>query len=349
MRLMCSLSCQYSVTSSVLTASYARLRAASMRASTSPNLASVAAAVDSLRGAETIFAPGAAAGCDRFGGAELFRTPAFNRDLVTLSSMFAFAKREGHVAANPWRTEDFRELKLREPRPKPNAITLSPQQLDAFLDAAEKLCAPAYGALFRLTAGSGIRIDEARHLDLADVRVVDEQGGKAELTVTPKPGWTSKGYRYRTVPIPMATATAARTFVEGRGKFAFDDATTWKHLNKVREAVGLPRFKDGLSDAIPSALLEARGVMRRWRQAVDVMVDDVQKMITEMRDLSVGEKKLIVEELKHEAGVPELPEHASLYNVINAVTSAAHQAAPARRLDIETYAGELLFNHVGRA
>lgn len=56
-----------------------------------------------------------------------------NRDLTPIRAMFAFAKREGHIKKNPFKHEDFDELKLREPRPKPNALALSPQQVDLFL------------------------------------------------------------------------------------------------------------------------------------------------------------------------------------------------------------------------
>jgi hypothetical protein len=118
---------------------------------------------------------------------------------------------------------------------------------------------------------------------------------------------------------------------------------SFRHLGDAQ------RLKDGLADAIPSALVEARGVMGRWRQAVNVMVEDVHKLIADMRELSVGEKKIVVDELKAEAGVPELPEHTSLYNLLNGITAAAHRATPARRLDMETFAGDLLAQHTGRA
>lgn len=165
-----------------------------------------------------------------------------NRDLVVLSRMFAFAKREGMIPSNPFRTEDFRELKLREPRPKPNAVTLSPKQIDTFLDKADELSPPPLAALFRLTAGSGIRIDEARHLDAQDVRFIDEEAGRAELTVTPKPGWTTKGYRYRTIPISKKTAEAVLLFVKMKANQALDDKTVWSEIKRVREAAGLPHF-----------------------------------------------------------------------------------------------------------
>jgi hypothetical protein len=109
------------------------------------------------------------------------------------------------------------------------------------------------------------------------------------------------------------------------------------------------RLRDGLADAVPSALVQARGVMRKWKEAVEVMVTDVAAAIDAMRELSVTERKAVGEELKAETGVAELPEATSLYNIINALTSAAHAATPARRLDMEGLAGDLLLQHGGRA
>jgi hypothetical protein len=36
------------------------------------------------------------------------------------------------------------------------------------------------------------------------------------LTITPKPGWTTKGYRCRDVPVSLRTAEAAKRFIELR-------------------------------------------------------------------------------------------------------------------------------------
>jgi hypothetical protein len=47
--------------------------------------------------------------------------------------------------------------------------------------------------------------------------------------------------------------------------------------------------------------------------------------------------------------VPALPESTSAYNLVNAITGAARQAEPARRLELESLAGTVLSRHVGRA
>ncbi len=72
------------------------------------------------------------------------------------------------------------------------------------------------------------------------------------------------------------------------------------------------------------------------------MVHDVKDLIDGMRELSISEKKGFEEAVKVEAEVKELPEHMPLYNLVNALTSTARAAAPARRLELEGLAGDVL-------
>jgi integrase/recombinase XerD len=160
-----------------------------------------------------------------------------NRDITAVRRMFAYAQREGLIDEDPFEATSFRSLKLREPRAKPNVLTLSPEQVDTFLDKADEVSLPAHAAFFRLTAGSAVRIDEARHLDANDV---DE--ARRMLTITPKKDWTTKGYRYREVPISQRTADAVKAYVANRKGVAVDDKTIWKELQRVRKLAGLPHF-----------------------------------------------------------------------------------------------------------
>jgi site-specific recombinase XerD len=160
-----------------------------------------------------------------------------NRDVISVRLMFAFALREGLIADDPFEQRAFRALKLKEPRSKPNAITLSPTQIDTFLDAGDAMSPAAYAALFRLTAGSGIRIDEARHFDLGDIN-----SERQVLTITPKRGWTTKGYRYRDVPVSERTIAAAKTFLRLRDKIALDDKTVWREVQRVHKAARVPKM-----------------------------------------------------------------------------------------------------------
>jgi hypothetical protein len=109
------------------------------------------------------------------------------------------------------------------------------------------------------------------------------------------------------------------------------------------------RLRAGIAEAIPSALAHARGLMTQWQRAVTFMVEDVARQIDEMRELTIPERRAFEEELKKEAETAALPEHVPLYSLVNALTSTAKAAAPARRLELEALAGDVLQHHVGRA
>jgi hypothetical protein len=109
------------------------------------------------------------------------------------------------------------------------------------------------------------------------------------------------------------------------------------------------RLRAGIAEAIPSALAHARGLMTQWQKAVTFMVEDVARQIEQMRELTHLERKGFEEELKKEAQTSALPEHIPLYNMVNALTSTAKSAVPARRLELEAFAGDVLQQHVGRA
>ena len=107
------------------------------------------------------------------------------------------------------------------------------------------------------------------------------------------------------------------------------------------------RLRAGIAEAIPTAMTHARGLMGQWQRAVSFMVEDVQRQIDEMRELTNPERRAFEEELKREAQVPELPEHIPLYAMVNALTATAKSSQPARRLELEGLAGEVLTQHVG--
>ena len=109
------------------------------------------------------------------------------------------------------------------------------------------------------------------------------------------------------------------------------------------------RLRAGIAEAIPSALAHARGLMTQWRRSVTFMVEDVQKQIEAMRELTMPEKKNLEVAVRLETGRPELPEHVNLYDFVNAMTASAKSGSPSRRLEIETLAGDVLARHVGSA
>jgi hypothetical protein len=108
------------------------------------------------------------------------------------------------------------------------------------------------------------------------------------------------------------------------------------------------RLRNAVGEAIPTALVHARGVMHQWQKAVTFMVQDIEQQIAELRELTVVERTNLEREILAETGAPELPEHAPLYDLVNALTSSAKAPVPSRRLELEAMAGELLDRHVGR-
>ncbi len=107
------------------------------------------------------------------------------------------------------------------------------------------------------------------------------------------------------------------------------------------------RLKNAVAEAIPSALVHARGVMTQWQRAVEYMVENVAAQIEAMRELTIPERKGLESALQAETGASALPEHIPLYDLVNAMTSSAKAAVPARRLELESMAGELLSRNVG--
>ena len=107
------------------------------------------------------------------------------------------------------------------------------------------------------------------------------------------------------------------------------------------------RLRSGIAEGIPTAMTHARGLMTQWQRAVTFMVEDVQRQVEAMRDLTIPERRAFEDVIKLEAGTPELPPKAPLYSVVNALTATAKSAHPARRLELEGLAGDLLAEHVG--
>ena len=113
--------------------------------------------------------------------------------------------------------------RLREPRPLPHQAGLTRETLDDFLDAVVH---PGYRALFRVALGTGMRDDEIRHMDESDIR-------PPWMVVTPKPGWTTKSYHARSIPITAETADAAREFLSYVG-LSLNQRTIWDVIQQAR-------------------------------------------------------------------------------------------------------------------
>jgi len=106
------------------------------------------------------------------------------------------------------------------------------------------------------------------------------------------------------------------------------------------------RLRDGLAEGVATALVHARGMMARWRSAVSSYITGLADYINGLRELTTGEQQAVRVELG--ANKPaELPERVSVYDFVNAVTQAAHEAEPQRRIEIESLAGGLLLDQTG--
>lgn len=146
----------------------------------------------------------------RFDGVSAAR---INAELVAWRRAWAIAEERKQV---PKHHGDEIFEKLREPQRDPHRKVHSKKQLDAFLRAVDA----RYRPLFRAVLGCGLRDEEMRHLRAEDVR-------RSEVSVTPQPGWSTKGYRYRTIPISPATRKALLAWLETRASLNADKKKVW--------------------------------------------------------------------------------------------------------------------------
>jgi hypothetical protein len=113
-----------------------------------------------------------------------------------------------------------------------------------------------------------------------------------------------------------------------------------RHLGEAQ------RLRDGVAEGVATALVNARGVMTHWRSAVSSYITGLADYIDRLRELDQGEQQRVRVELGANKS-NELPERASVYDVVNAITQAAHEAEPARRIELESIAGGVLLDQTG--
>lgn len=167
-------------------------------------------------------------------------TSTINRDLTAVRSMFAHAKRMKLIPANPFKSEDFSELRMREAQTHRTKPTLSQADVAKVVAHSSEILGSGYGALVALVAGTGMRIDEARHIEESDVEILNETQGY--IHVTNKPDWHTKSYRERRIPVSRATCEAALVYLRERHTLRMDDKATWDVLNVVEKELKLPHF-----------------------------------------------------------------------------------------------------------
>jgi len=103
-----------------------------------------------------------------------------------------------------------------------------------------------------------------------------------------------------------------------------------------------------MTEAIPAAMVRAHGVIDQWQRSVTFMLEDVARQVEEMRELTTPERKAFEGEIAREAETSAVPARLPLYSFVNALTATAKQSSPARRIDLESLAGDILYRHVGR-
>jgi hypothetical protein len=113
-----------------------------------------------------------------------------------------------------------------------------------------------------------------------------------------------------------------------------------RHLGETQ------RLRDGVAEGVATALAHARGLMDRWKSAVGTYITDLASYIDGLRELGQSEQQAVRLELGAKKPA-ELPERSSVYDVVNAITAAAHSAEPARRIELESIAGGVLLNQTG--
>jgi hypothetical protein len=121
--------------------------------------------------------------------------------------------------------------------------------------------------------------------------------------------------------------------------------------NRIIHTGASDKLRNGIREAVPLAVAQARGLMDAFAASVSHMVENVWEQITQLRDLTADEQLRVRDAVAVEAGVGAeldpaaahaLPQHVDLYSYVNGITRAAHQSDPARRLDIEALAGRVL-------
>jgi len=161
----------------------------------------------------------------RFGKVSAAR---INRELDTWKGAVKIAVEMGLCSKATMETAFVR---IREPRPQPHQVGLTKKEIKAFLAAEPD---PGYRALFRTVVGTGMRDDEMRHMDETDIQ-------PPWIVVTPKPGWTTKGYRARSIPASPATVRAAKTFTAAKAEMSLDPKFIWKRIQRARKAAGIKK------------------------------------------------------------------------------------------------------------
>lgn len=213
-----------------------------------------------------------------------------------------------------------------------------------------------YAPLDAVELVSTLRAALVRHGLLDSVRVRAVASGVTDVIrlVLPSEVVPIKVGDTSMVGLDVSTSSFGRSAIHVRGVVwrlvCMNGARTPSQMGDVslRHLGETQRLRDGLAEGVANALVHARGLMEHWRAAVLTYVTDLAGLIDGLRELNQAEQHALRSELG--ASKPaELPKRASVYEIVNALTSTAHRAEPARRIELETVAGALLVHHTGRS
>lgn len=129
------------------------------------------------------------------------------RDESAIRALFKWALSRELVEATPF----ARRAPIRTPKRRARRTVPTPAQVLAVAEWLEEHDELGAALAIRVGLSTGLRLDELRHLQLADV-------GERSVTVRPEDGaaaeaWTTKGYLERVIPVEPAVAELARAFV----------------------------------------------------------------------------------------------------------------------------------------
>lgn len=194
----------------------------------------------------------------------------------------------------------------------------------------------------------------ARHGLLETVRVRAVASGVTDVIrlVIPSESTAIKVGDTSLVGLDVSSSSFGRSAVHLRGVvwrlICMNGARTPSSMGDVslRHLGETQRLRDGLAEGVATALTHARGLMSRWKSAVSTYVTNLADFIDGMRELNLSEQQAVRVELG--ANKPaELPGRVSVFDFVNAVTQAAHEAEPARRIELESIAGGVLLDQTG--
>ncbi|HWA72797.1 MAG TPA: DUF932 domain-containing protein [Polyangiaceae bacterium] len=221
-------------------------------------------------------------------------------------------------------------------------------------DEVTAIVSERYAPLDAIELVSTLRAALVRHGLLDSVRVKAVATGITDVIrlVLPSDAVPVKVGDVSLIGLDVSSSSFGRSAVHVRGVvwrlICMNGARTPSSMGDVslRHLGETQRLRDGLVEGVATALAHARGLMDRWKLAVSTYITDLASYIDGLRELGQSEQQAIRLELGAKKPA-ELPASSSVYDVVNAITAAAHTAEPARRIELESIAGGVLLNQTG--